>query len=276
MVGRHDVEERVRGAAAVEDDFAIARRLDDDGPLRRAFGREQVSAIEGHASRVHIGKSVRLIEPRVNEDNIAGLHLALRQHAPIADERALICLHESSGGRLLALALIVRRIQVQHAPACRFPWLAACAHLHRFHRLALHAIRIREREAALIFRLRFEIENAARKPVRHRVIEISRRAEDVLATQAQQRQRGPPLFSARFAKRHRDRGIAIRIPRDVPLEAEIQQRRRLDAKRAGRDRIGGCREIRKCEGGDCQRNLHTNTSFTTFPNTSVRRQSRPA
>ena len=45
VVGRHDVEEG-EVAVAVEDDLAVARRLDDDRPLGRAVGRQVVGALE--------------------------------------------------------------------------------------------------------------------------------------------------------------------------------------------------------------------------------------
>src|SRR5580700_6248253 len=79
VVASHEVEE-ILAAVAIEDHFAIARALDDDGLLWRAALSQIICAVEGRAigGRVAIEAAVHkaaiFVNARVNQDDVSGLN----------------------------------------------------------------------------------------------------------------------------------------------------------------------------------------------------------
>ena len=113
--------------------------------------------------------------------------------------------------------------------------------------VAANAVGIGDREPRFVLRVGREIENAAREHVRRHDVD-ARLAVDALAMQAQQGQGWAPGALAAFAKRNGDAGVTVVVAFDPPLEAEIDERGRLDDELAGHDGVllGPARLLREC------------------------------
>ena len=232
VVGGHDVEQPER-AVAIEDDFAVAGRPNDDGPIWRAFGREQIGSVEGGAQRVHVIMTIALVQPRMHQDDVPGLDLALVDHVPVAGAGSRVGSHQSREVRFLFRPAPAWRIDVQHAAVRGRFRLRARADLRDLRRLPAHAVGIRHREPDLILRIRLEVEDAPGELVRHGV----GRAEDPLASHSQQRHPWfPPALTGRPVA-HFHRGVPVLIAGDLPLESQTDQRGRLDHESPRRRRV---------------------------------------
>ena len=116
---------------------------------------------------------------------------------------------------------------MKHTAARIRLWLPSRAHRHDPAAFALHAIGIRHRQPDVVRRAGLEIEHASREHVGRDQID-PRLGVDALALQPQQRQRGLPRRLALLAEGDVDGRIAIRVALNEPLEAEIDERRRID------------------------------------------------
>ena len=68
-------------AIAVKDRLAIACRANHDRPLRSALARQDIGAVKVEPKRIDILQPVALIQPAVDQNHVAGPHLAFADHA---------------------------------------------------------------------------------------------------------------------------------------------------------------------------------------------------
>ena len=129
MVRRHDVEQPVI-AGAVEDDFAVAGRLDGDRLLRRAFERQGHGAVEGRHQRIDVVQAIGFVESGVDQDRIARPGSPFPNDAPVAQSGAVIGLQQAGETRFMSLALVVGRIDVERAAFLGRLRLGAGLHPH--------------------------------------------------------------------------------------------------------------------------------------------------
>jgi hypothetical protein len=108
---------------------------------------------------------------------------------------------------------------------------------HGLRLFAADAVRIVQDEPRLVRGVRFQIQDAAGEHVGYDDVHAAAGAPDALALQPEERQRRLPLRHALFSERHLHRGVAVVIALDVPLEPEIDQRRRIDNEFAGFHRV---------------------------------------
>ena len=237
VVGRHDVEEG-EVAVAVEDDFAVTRRLDGDRPLGGAVGRQVVRALvrEGAVGSAVL-QVVVAVEAGVHEERVAGAHPGTpgRGEVPAA-ARGVVRAYQPLERRLDLRTLEAVGIDVEHPPLRVRRRLGARSHRHRPAGVAAHAVGVGHHEPRLVRRVGFEVEDAPREQVGHDDVELVA-DEDPLALQAQEGQRRQPLRLALPAIRHLHRGVAVVVALDGPLEAEVDQGRRLDQQFSRRDRV---------------------------------------
>ena len=184
----------------------------------------------------------------MHENRVAGPHLVLKDDVPVAGAGTGVRGHQARKVRLLLRGTPGWRIDVQDAAAGRRLRLGACPHLHQLHRLTAHPIRILHRQADFVRGVGIEVEDAAGKPLGHRV----GRAEDLLAAHAQQRQRVAPLAVAGAAVADVHGGVAVVVAADGPFESQADQRRRLDDEFAGTDTVLGA-ERRSGQHGEDDR-----------------------
>ena len=142
--------------------------------------------------------------------------------------------HQTGERRLLLGAFVAERIDVIDVAALGGLRLLARAHGDGFFRVALHAIGIGKNEAAFVFGVGLQIEDAAGKHVGRDVIVVVVRsfarsaAGDGFVLQTQKRKRLAPLLLAFLAKRDVHARVAIVVAGDAPLESERNKRWRLD------------------------------------------------
>ena len=192
------------------------------------FSVSDIVPSKGVIMRVDVVQPLGLVEPGMHQDRVARLCPPLPDDAPVAQPGAVVGLQEAREAGLLARALIVRGVDVQRTPFLGGLRLAAGLHPHGVLGLATRPVRIGQPEPALIFRPRLQIEDAAGESVGDRVVEILAPPVDVLAADSDQGQRLSPAGFADRPELHRDRRIPIRIPADLPLEAQVQERGVLD------------------------------------------------
>jgi hypothetical protein len=108
---------------------------------------------------------------------------------------------------------------------------------------AADAVGIAQRKARFVRGARLQIENAAGEHVRRDQVEDVALIH-LFTMEPDERQRRAPRGVALLPERDVDPGVAIGITVDVPLEAEIDQRRGLDDEFAGGDRRVGRRRQR--------------------------------
>jgi hypothetical protein len=176
----------------------------------------------------------------VNHDDVTRLHAGGPGVLVVVVRRAhVVRAHQPGERRFLLLPLPVDRVHVIGLPARGRLRLLPRAHGHVFRRLALHAVGIRQREPAFVFRVWIEIEHAAREhvgddvverePRQQRVVRRERRtAVDPFVLKAQQRQTLLPDGLALLSVRDVDLRVAVVVAHDFPVEAQRQERRRLD------------------------------------------------
>ena len=148
VVGGHQVEEVVV-TGAVEDHFAVTRRLDHDRLVRCAARRQVVGAVDRsiqgqeawmrHA--IHVVKPIGDVETRVDQDDVPGLD-SWREHIlvirmPLPHE---VGVAKAGEGRFLLRSFPADGIDVIGATASRRLRLFACADGRRFFSGAAHAI----------------------------------------------------------------------------------------------------------------------------------------
>ena len=237
VVGRHDVEQG-EVAVAVEDDLAVARRLDGDRPLGGAVGRQVVRALEGIGTvGAPVLQVVVAIEAGVHEQGVAGAHPRTPRRAEVpAAARGVVRAYQPLERRLDLRALEAVGIDVEHPPLRVRHRLGARPHRHGPVGLADHAVGIGHHEARLVRRVGLEVEDAPREHVRHDDVELVPH-EDPLALQAQERERRRPRRLALPAVGHLHRRVPVVVALDEPFEAEVDQRRRLDEELSRRDRV---------------------------------------
>ena len=236
VIRAHDVEQHVV-AVAVEDDFAVAGGLDRDRPLGRAVLRQIERAVPRRAAARAVLRAdlVAVAEPvevlvlaGVHENRVAGLHARRGRAAPVAAERVLVVRGEQPcERRLLLRPRVAERIDVIGRAAGVGLRLCPCAHVDDALRVTADAVGVGEREAHLVLGVLGELEDAACEHVRRRVIERLD-VEGALVLHAQQGQTFAPVALAGAPIRHGDGRVAVGVTVDVPLEAERDQRRRLD------------------------------------------------
>ena len=135
---------------------------------------------------------------------------------------------------------------MEHAAAGGRLRLGARADGRRLDRLSAHPVRILHGQSDFIRGVRREVEHAAGEAVGHGV----GRAEDPFAAHAEERQRLRPRRVAGFPVGDVDRRVPIRIARDRPLEAEVDERRGFHDELAGRHGVVGlCRASANCQSG---------------------------
>ena len=150
----------------------------------------------------------------MDENGVAGLGFGHADRGPVAAAFAVVGGLEADKARLLARTFVVGRIDVEDAAARVGFRFGPRGHGDALLRLAGHAVRIAERELALIAGGRLEIEDAARKAFGHGVGHALAVAVDSFAADAQQRERGAPRGRARLAEADFDRGIPVGVPLD--------------------------------------------------------------
>ncbi len=163
-----------------------------------------------------IDEAIVFVDSRVDENDIAGLHARRHHVRMVGFIGAHVVRGEQAGeGRFLLRAFVAERIDVVDAAARRRLRLLARAHRRRALGLSFHAIGIAQDEAAFVFGVRLEIEDAARKHIRSHVVEIMRAAvardsaEHLLALQAKEWEGLAPGLFAFFPVRHVHAGVAI-------------------------------------------------------------------
>ena len=131
---------------------------------------------------------------------------------------------------------MVGGIDVENASARVGFWFGPSGHRDALLRRARHAVRILERELALVAGGGFEIQDAAREAFGDGVSHALASAIDLFAADAQQRQRRTPGCRACLAKADLHCGVPVCIALDGPFKAQVQQRRVFDMETA---RTGG-------------------------------------
>ena len=155
---RHHVEQP-RIAVAVEDDFAVAGRLDGDRLFFRALERQRHRAVERRHHRVDVVEPLGFVEADVDEDGVAGLRAALPHDAPVAEAGAVVRLKHAREAGLDSLALVVGRVDVERAAFFRRHGLGARRDLDDMGRLAGRAVGVGELETALVLGAGREIQD---------------------------------------------------------------------------------------------------------------------
>ena len=89
IVRRHDIEE-AKAAGTIEDRFAVSGAANHDRLLGRSFQGENIGAIERYSQRIDIIQTVALVQAGVNQDDVAGLRLALVDFVPVAETGAIV------------------------------------------------------------------------------------------------------------------------------------------------------------------------------------------
>jgi hypothetical protein len=104
------------------------------------------------------------------------------------------------------------------------------------------AVGIGHDEARLVGGTRLQIQDAAGKHVRRDEIEHVA-LEHLFAMESRQRHAFVPRSLALLPERHVHAGVSVRVAIDVPLEAEVDERRMLDHQLAGSHRgVAGRRD----------------------------------
>ena len=121
VVGGLDVEQ-VEVAAPVDDDLAIARRLDHDRLLRRAVGGEVVGPFERRRRVDGRLVGVELVSIRVgagvNQHRVAGLHARPSARCGVAGAAVIVVGAHDAGERRFGLRTgVADRIDVIHLAA---------------------------------------------------------------------------------------------------------------------------------------------------------------
>ena len=254
VVGGHQVEEVVV-AGAVEDHFAVTRRLDHDRLVRRPARRQVVGAVDrrvqGQEARmrhaVHVVESIGDVETRVDQDDVPGLD-SWREHIlvigmPLPHE---VGVAETGEGGFLLRSFPADGIDMIGMAASRRLRLLSRANRRRFLSRAAHAIWIREDETAFVLGVWLQIQNAPGKHVagiempgvRSDTVGIRRGGFDgnegvaaaihLLMLEAEERKARVPRLLAFPPVGDGDLSIAVVVARNLPLEAQRHQRRRLD------------------------------------------------
>ena len=206
VAGGHHVEQPVV-SRPVEDHLAVARGLDGDRPLGRAFERQRHGAVERRHHGIDVAQTFRLVEACVDKKGVAGLRAPFPYHAPVPQAGAVIRLQDAREARLDALPLIPRWINMQNAAVLRRLRFRPRFHPDRLGRLAAAAVGIREREAALVLGRGLKAQDAARETVRHGVVEVFAAAVHMLAAH-------PKVTSVRYPglPDHPGHALALRQP----------------------------------------------------------------
>src|SRR5437773_12466481 len=97
---------------AVKNHLAVARSLDNNRLLRSSVDCQHIGAVKGDAVGRHIVKTVGLIEARVNQDHVTGLHRTLPYDTPVAGART----------ELAFLRALKRRFLLGSAKFGRLTW----------------------------------------------------------------------------------------------------------------------------------------------------------
>ena len=112
----------------------------------------QFVPVEWSHHRIDIVQPVIAIQPGMDEYRVAGAHRAFPNYAPIAQARSVVGLQQARKVRLQLFVLVVRRIDMQHAPAFIGHWLGAGAHSHDMLGFSRRAVRVGEFQATFILR----------------------------------------------------------------------------------------------------------------------------
>ena len=247
VVGGLHIEE-VEIAAAVEHHRPVARRLDDDGLVRRAVGGEVIGAFHrfGGIDAAVAGVEFRVIAigPGMDQDDVAGLYPGARGgHRIAAAAIGIVGTHQVVERSRFLRAFPVARIDMINMAAGCGHGLGAGLHRHRPDRLA--AIRIAERQLHFIGRVFLQIENRSSEHVGHLDIEDAFALIDAFMLKPQQRHRRLPGAVALLAIRHRHLRVAVVVAPDHPFKAQIDQGGRVDHQFPGFHRIhmGGRRGL---------------------------------
>ena len=275
VVGGLDVEQ-VEVAAAVEDHFAVARRLDHDRLLRRAVGRQVIRPLERRrrVDRGLVGVVLPLIRvgAGVDQDDVARLHARPSARRGVAGAAVVVVGAHDAGERRFGLRTgVADRIDVIDLAArgrLRLGTRADGDRLRRVRGRTADAVRIGQHEARLVGGVGLEVEDAAGEHVRRDEVEHVR-LRDPLALQAQQRHARLPRGLAGLPVGHVHARIAIGVAVDQPLEAEVDERRRIDDELAGGDpgigqrlrrrllgRAGAAEQKREARGGNSMSGHH--------------------
>ncbi len=233
VVGEHGVEQTVH-PAAVENGLAVARAADDDGFFRRTARGELVCAVKMQPQRLIVGQTVGFIGPRVDEDNVSGLH---PRAVPETFPGAVIGFRDAHAGRFLFVPLVLGGIYVEGtAPGEGFR-LGTGGHRCQVRRLPLHPVGIAQGEPALVRSARFQVEEAPREHVRGGVIDLHRFEHHFLAIQSQEGESLFPCGRPFLAVADLHGGVAVVVSRDVPFESGAEKRGRLHHEFAGGDGV---------------------------------------
>ena len=163
----------------------------------------------------------------MDDDGVAGLHRSLPDDVPVPEPGAVVRLQQACEVGLHLLALVIRRVDVPDLTTRVGPGLGSRAHLDQVLGNAGHAIGVAEDEPTLVLGIRFDVEDAAGEAVRNCVVQVLALPEDALAADPHQGQCFAPVRGSDRAEIHLDRGIAIRVPGNCPLESEIAESRML-------------------------------------------------
>ncbi|MEO8255879.1 MAG: hypothetical protein ABI868_00900 [Acidobacteriota bacterium] len=229
VVGRGQIEQHCV-AAAIEDDVAVPRALDDDGFVRRAVGGEIKRAVEQSRVRPRVAPPILSIRPGVNQDDIARLHTRLKRIDEIGAVRAgVVRRHQGVEARLQLRAGVIARIHVINRTARRGFRDRSRAGRDRSldGRSARRRVRVRQPQPNVIRRVGFEVEHAAREHVRRHVMKGCALLH-CFGLQPKQRQTVTPRRVAGPAPRHSDGRIAVVVALNAPLDADRLRRRQLE------------------------------------------------
>ena len=244
IIRAHDIEQHLV-VIAVEDDPAVAGRLDGNGFVRRAALRQVIGAVPGGAATflvvgvhfVAVVETVVFIGPGVDQDGVARLHARQRGVAPVtADRSHVIGRQQAAESRLLPGACVTRRIDVVHVSAGIGHGFGARVDGYTMLFFTADAVRIRDGETYFVPGCRCQVENTAGEHIRGRVIDGPGQ-EGAFTMQPQQRQSPGPFAVAGPAVLNIDGGIAVGIAVDIPFETERDQGGGFDHKLTGSNAV---------------------------------------
>ena len=165
VVRRHHIEQPI-GPVAVEDDLAVACGLDHNRPVRRSAFGQHVRPVEIQAQGIRIPEPVALVDAGMHKDHVARLDPGIGNHPPIPQVAAAVVRFIQTGeGGLLFGSIVTRRIDVKRAAVGKGLRLAPRANRDDLRRLAADAVRVGQKESALVFCSRLEVEDASREHV---------------------------------------------------------------------------------------------------------------
>src|SRR5439155_1751337 len=144
---------------AVKNHLAVARSLDNNRLLRSSVDCQHIGAVKGDAVGRHIVKTVGLIEARVNQDHVTGLHRTLPYDTPVAGARTVIGFLEAAERRFLPRSGKVRRINVERSSTLVDSGFAAGGDGHLMNGLSHNPVRIGQSEAAFVAGFLLQVEN---------------------------------------------------------------------------------------------------------------------